>query len=109
MNAGELRHRIEIQSNTPALNEYRESAPCWTTETRVWASIKPVTGRESFVAQQINADATHQIKIRFYATLDVRNRFKFGKRIFDINSIINTNEQNYEQICVCKEAVGIDA
>ncbi|TGE33172.1 phage head closure protein [Desulfosporosinus sp. Sb-LF] len=33
----------------------------------IWASIEPLSGREYYAAQQVNAEITHRIKIRYRA------------------------------------------
>ncbi len=107
MKAGELIHRIEIQAIGTTRGAAGEVVDTWTTETNgtVWAAIKPGSGREFFNAKQINAEITHEIKLRYYAGLTPAKRILFGTRVFNISEIRNTDEHNTEMIVYAKELV----
>lgn len=105
INAGELNHRIEIQSATDTPNEQGGHAQTWTTAQARWAKIEPLNGRELFNAQQVKADVTHKICIRYYEGLTPHYRFKFGTRYFNIASVINPDSQRVEHECLCKEDI----
>ena len=105
INAGELNHRIEIQSATETTNEAGGNVQTWATLNTRWASIKPLAGRELFNAQQVKADVTHKICLRYHETLTPHMRFKFGSRIFNIASAINPDSQRVEHECLCKEEI----
>lgn len=105
MRAGELRHQIQIQAPSKTRNAYGEEISSWVTVATVWSKISPLQGREYYEAQKINAEATHEIKIRYRAGLRPDMRFLYGRRIFPIESIKNTDERNIELICLCTEVV----
>lgn len=64
MKVGKLRHRIVLQQRADAENAQGEVVPTWTDLAEVWGSIEPVSGREYFAAQQVNAEITARIVIR---------------------------------------------
>jgi SPP1 family predicted phage head-tail adaptor len=64
----------------------------WSDVTTVHASIEPKGGREFFNAAAVAADVTHAIRIRNYDALTTSHRLKFGTRIFNINSVLRSNE-----------------
>ncbi len=91
--AGFLRHRIEIQAESQAVDSAGEPRPGWSTEATVWASVEPLVGRELIVAQQIKAETSHKVTMR-HRSLNERNRILFKGRVLAITSIINPEERN---------------
>lgn len=107
MQIGKLRHRIELQakSEPEGQDDYGEVARIWPTIATVWASIEPASGKQLFVAQQVQAEVSHVVTIRYYDGLGPTNRVKFGTRIFAVNFVRNVDERNVYQELYCKEAV----
>jgi SPP1 family predicted phage head-tail adaptor len=103
MNGGRWR-RVDLQSVAFTQNSLKENIPAYTTEATVWAQLRPLSGRESFIAQQVNADVTHEIIIRYYSGLTPKHRILFGTRQFDIISVLNKDERNEYQVITASEA-----
>lgn len=103
-NIGKLRKRIEIQSNTATADAMGQLIPTWTTLDTRFASIEPLTGRELINAQQVNAEITHKVTLRYYAA-NSKMRVKYGTRLFEIMSVINKEERNIETQLMCKETI----
>ncbi len=74
MKVGRLRHRIVLQQRADAENASGEVIPTWTDLARVWASIEPVSGREYFAAQQVSAEITARITIRYRSGVNAAGR-----------------------------------
>jgi SPP1 family predicted phage head-tail adaptor len=110
MEVGKLNKRIELQLNSEETSAYTTSfgglTTTWATASTVWASIRPLSGRELFIAQQAQSDANYEIRIRYYTGLDTFYRIKFGTRYFQILSVLNTDEHNEEMLLQCKEVKG---
>lgn len=106
MMAGALRHRITIQEDKGAtVNALNERVEGWTTLTTRYGSVEPLTGRELWTAQQVQADITHKIRMRYYAGMKPTMRLVFQGRIFNIGSIRNLEEKREELEIFCKEQV----
>ena len=105
MNPGKLRHRIEIQSSTATADTTGQKIKTWSTDTTIWAWVRPMSGREMMSAKQPVGEITHKITIRYDETIAVTNRIKFGTRYFDINFIANYDERNVFMEIMCKEKV----
>ena len=103
MNAGQLRHRIELQSSDGSKNTFGEKEKIWTTYATVWASIEPLRGRELLWAQQISAELTHHIEIRYNSNVNAKHRARMGVRIFDFNTVKNVDEKDEMLEIFCKE------
>jgi len=105
MNPGKLRHQIEIQSYTTAADAAGQKIRTWSTDTTVWAWVRPMSGREVMNAAQPVGEITHKVTIRYDDSIAVTNRIKFSERYFDINYIANYDERNEFMEIMCKEKV----
>lgn len=94
MQAGKLRHRVEVQSTTETVDAHGGVVRTWTTDATRWASIEPLRMRESFEAQQIEAKISHRIIMRHYPSLVSSQRILHGARVFNIHSIRNIEERD---------------
>ena len=109
LRAGQLRHRIEIQTNTATADaDSGELVPAWsTTDTdadEVWGSVEEVSGSELNRLQQINADTNIKVTIRHRDGLTPAQRLKFGSRIFDILAVLDPNTRAAQNIVLCNES-----
>jgi len=103
--AGELRHRVMFQQNNGTSTD-TEGIPVenWADVFAVWARVRDLSGREYFAAQQVQAEVTTEITIRYREGLNSNMRVKYGTRIFDIKSII-PDERKTELRLMCKEVI----
>lgn len=98
MKAGQLRNRVVIQTKTVAPNGLGELVETWADTTTVWSDVQPLTAktRELFatgVAQE-QSRVYAQIEIRYRSGLSVTdNRIKYGTRLFEIENILDPEEQ----------------
>ena len=96
MRAGELRHRVEIQRASSAPQDsYGQPIPVLATIATVWAAIRPLTARELLAAQQVQAEVSHKITIR-YTDIKHTDKMKFGTRLFSVVGIRNLDERKEE-------------
>lgn len=92
MQSGKLRHRVVIQSVAQTRAADGGIIETWSDVATVHASISPKGGREFFNAAAVAADITHMIRIRNYDALTNSHRLKFGTRIFNIKSVLRSDE-----------------
>jgi len=103
-----MRHRVVLQQPNPTVDTFGQPVKGWSTVATVWASVEPLNGREYFTAQQINAETTVRIRLRYgseLASLSQDWRATFDGKIYDILSIIQPREINQEIILMCGEGV----
>jgi len=96
MQAGSLRHRIEIQHRTEASDGIGGKTTTWTRYCYARAGIWPLKASEALEAMRLEHRITHRIRIRYISGIEASMRIKFGTRYFDIVSIINREERNKE-------------
>ncbi len=105
MNPGEMRHRIMIKTPTEAQSGTGHITKTWVTLATVWASIKPISGRELLQADQAIAESTVRIRFRYIRGLTTECNVIHRGRTLEINRIINVDELNKEFEILCSEAV----
>jgi SPP1 family predicted phage head-tail adaptor len=105
MRAGELRHRITLQTNTPTANSVGEFVDTWTDFVTVSAAVEPLTGNRLFAAEQANSLVQGMVRIRYLAGVVATMRIVFGTRYFQIISIIDRDEKHRELQLLYKEII----
>jgi SPP1 family predicted phage head-tail adaptor len=105
MRAGRLRHRLVLQSKTTTQNEYGEPVVSYVTQATVYGGIEPLSGNEIFKQQQIQAEASVRIVLRYYSGLDETWRITHNGKYYDILNVINQDERDYMLVLMCSEGV----
>ena len=106
MQAGQLRHRIDIQVALNSRDSYGASTQEWVTFlSGIRASVEPLSGKEFFAAQKVDTEITHSIKIRYRTGIKPSMRVKYGARYFDIKSVINIKEECKDMHLMCVEVI----
>ena len=103
MRAGELRHRITIQTQTVLAGTYGAGDITWADDIEVWAAMWPIKGNEYYTARQIESAVTHKFRLRYTKLSDdtrisPKCRIRYGDdedaRYFNIQAIIDPDERH---------------
>lgn len=105
LDIGSLIHQIALQSETETKQGNGEVTLVYATYDTVWASVRPMQGKELESAQQISAVATHKIRIYYNSALEPIHRIVFETRTFEIEGILDFQERHIYQDILCKEIV----
>lgn len=108
MRAGDLRHRVVIEQNTPTAGDTGERTDSWSTFATVWAAVEPMAGNERWlreVAAEV-AEATTRIRLRYQAGLTTAMRATHRGNVYDIEAVINRWTRDREIWLLCKETAG---
>ena len=103
MQAGKLRHRIELQTSTDSQNATGENIQSWAKTADLWASIEDLSGRELLLAQQVEAEVTTRVVIRYRAGVTAKQRIVSGSRTLEIESVIDSEGRERRLELLCKE------
>lgn len=103
MNIGKLRHRITLQKQINAQNDYGAFVTQWQDIATVWAEIKPLSGREYFSAQQVQSEVTTQIWLRYRNDIEPTMRVTHNGKHYDIISVLNHQGRNKALQLMCKD------
>ena len=106
MQAGRLRHRINIQQQVTPQDEYGEANKTFTDAyTSISASIDSINGKEFFSGDKYSSEISHKITIRYKSGILPKMRVEFGSRHFDIKYTTNFEERNIFLELNCKEVI----
>lgn len=112
MRAGDLRHRVTIQSRSPDRDELNQPSLDWIDlpSGTVWADIQPMSAQERMVAMANHSELTHAVIIRYQAQFAdplymATLRIKYGSRIFNIQGSIDPDERHKSLELACNEGL----
>jgi len=103
MNAGELRHRIEIQYYVDTENDLLEEVKQWQLYKKAWASIKCVGNGREQIKDKEQLSLSYEITLRYITGITTKMRVRNKDKYFNINHAVNYNEQNKELHLFCTE------
>jgi SPP1 family predicted phage head-tail adaptor len=116
IDAGSLRHRIQIQMSNPAAQDATggQIATAWTAVRSTWASIEAVGGgKEQYQSEQFSAQVTHMIIMRYSAQPAIRPGmqvvFTEGNgtvHTYQIQAVVNVKLRNTVLNLLCNEVDG---
>ena len=96
MKRGDLRHKLQIQQVAEAEDSFGDTVETWTKYLDVSGSLKPLRGRELFLAQQINIEAFAEATIDYRAGLNEKMRIVYDGVIYNILHLGNRDMLNTE-------------
>lgn len=105
MRAGQLRHRIVIQSVTETRDSFGQPQPSWSTFAERYAEILPQSGREYLAARTITPELTHLVRLRGVTGVTPKMRVLLGTRVLDILAAVPVEERTRELLLTCRELV----
>lgn len=105
MNPGTLNRYVEIQFPDEVQSASGEPSRTWAFKASVWANIRPMRGSELVNAQQVDAQLSHRITIRYRNDITAKWRICDGDRIFNVESVIDINDRHHMMELVCSEDV----
>jgi SPP1 family predicted phage head-tail adaptor len=101
--ATEARHYITIQRNMSTTDGEGGFGDTWSTVQSCFAAIYPIKAIQQFQYKSIGVDATHFIKLRGYVDISELDQIICGSRTFEVLTVENIQERNFEQFVTCKE------
>lgn len=109
MRAGELRHRIILQSPLVTQNDFGDVETTYIAEAEIWARVETTTGDETIGAGRASASLTHSITIRSRTDIEptwrvVWRRAGGAARVLNIGAIVPDNIGR-EMTLICSEIV----
>jgi len=104
LESGKLRHRIDILNAVTGQDSMGgQTAGAGSTFATVWASVEALSAREIFAAQQITAQVSHKVTIRWLDGVKAKMAVSFDGRAFDIVGVQNPDGRHKMLILLCLE------
>ncbi len=110
MNIGALRHRVAIEAENATADGAGGLTDPWTNPIQVasvWAEITPLTGAEQLRAMRLEDRVSHRIRMRYRADVTPQHRFRLGRRVFNIRSVLNEDERDRWLTILAEEGVAV--
>jgi SPP1 family predicted phage head-tail adaptor len=101
--AGDLRHRVAIESVTRTSDGAGGSTTEWHAVADVWAAVWSRTAGETFTLDRVAGTASHDIWIRYRSDVAPDMRIRLGNRIFDILGAIDVEDRGHWLKCPAEE------
>lgn len=105
MRAGQLRHRVTLQSKSVVQNTFGEETITWTDTATIWAAVEPLRGREFLEARQDQAEVSTRIRMRYRSGVAPEMRAVFGSHTYNIQAVIHLEERQRELHLMCSEVL----
>jgi SPP1 family predicted phage head-tail adaptor len=103
LSAGRLKKKIHIYGYKETDNPLGGEKVILTEKSQAWAEIKPLRGTE-FLEYYRDANALqYKVTIRYRKGITEKDILVYQNRQFEINSIININEENVTLEIYCTE------
>lgn len=96
--ASTLRHRVTIQALQQTRNEWGEFVTDWVDVARVWADVRPLSGREFIASQQVQSKVTARITIRYRAGIAASQRVLQRDTTYNIEAVLPDPEMGREYL-----------
>ena len=104
-----MRHIITIQAETRTSDGGGGYTQTWTDYHEAYASVRPVSGAESYKQGQMSDTQLYEFVIRYETkrTITPAHRIKYGTRMFQVRTVINHEERNRYLIMRAEEKVAL--
>jgi SPP1 family predicted phage head-tail adaptor len=101
---GEFNRPLNLERRTLTVDANGENVETWSVITRLWANVRPLSGREFFEAAQLKSDITHRVRIRYYGNITTKDRLDLDGRKMNIAApIIREGEGREAMTLMCVE------
>lgn len=104
LNAGDLRHKIDIQQLVATQRDNGTWEHTWQTQWRVSAARKPLSASERIAAQAMQSEISENWVIRFIDGITAKHRIVHGSRIYNIRGVLVDPDSGIEYLTLpCSE------
>lgn len=105
MKIAELRHQVQIQKKIQSPDGMGGFTEILSLAFEAWAAIWPMSAKEARDNMRVEANISHNIRIRYRSGISHDMIIVFGTRTFEIKGIINKDERNIWLDIVCNERI----
>lgn len=103
MRAGQLRHRITLETRTTVPDDMGGNTVAYVVAAVLWADVvKDTTSRQLVEARKLNAKASHRVTLRHRAVDPVSQRFVYGGEVLDILTADDPDGTRVQLVCICE-------
>lgn len=109
MSAGQLRHRVELQSQVATVDDIGQPSTSWLTTATVWADVRYQTGLETIKSGADVSVVRASIRMR-YRPVNAAQRVVYGSTVFNVLAVQPDVRKAYvDLVCEAVNAEVINA
>lgn len=105
MQAGRLRHLVEIQNYTLTQDSAGDEIKDYAAFATLHAEIRTLRGRELYAAQQDYAEAEVRISCRYVAGVTEKMRVSHNGIYYDILNVDDVDLRHIDLVLLCKKGM----
>ena len=102
MNIGTLRERLTLEQPVRTPDGGGGASVVWELVTELWARVRPISGEERLVHDQLAGRLTHEVWVRHRPGVLPAMRFRQGARIYEIVAVLDVGHRTHLK-CLCEE------
>ena len=88
MNAGQLRHRVEILQRVKEKDKSGATVSVWRPLAKLWADVRHVSGSETMRNDVLTASVRASVRIRWRAGISADMRVRTENGVYVIRAVI---------------------
>lgn len=108
LNAGRLKHKVEIMKYEDTVDEYNRNVQGLVTHATIWAEIKPMRGFEYLDYYREKNKVQTKITCRYRDDITEKMVAKFNGKLHEITAIIDIEDQHTALEIMVQERVEED-
>jgi SPP1 family predicted phage head-tail adaptor len=102
--SGRLRQRVKLVLPGTSRDSFGGVSPSGGASLGpIWAEVVALSGRDSVAAQSFSSIATHKVTMRWMPNITAQYQVILGRRTFQIEAVLNPNEQTKVLHLLCVE------
>jgi SPP1 family predicted phage head-tail adaptor len=102
MNIAALHERLVLEQPVRAADGGGGAAVAWEPVVELWAYVRPISGEERLIQDQLAGRLTHEVWIRWRDGVVPAMRFRQNARVLEIVAVLNAGHRAHLK-CLCEE------
>lgn len=103
LDPGKLTARLELEVRTETPDGQGGAAENWSVQRALWAAIEPVSEASHERASAEGYTITHRVWLAHRRDVVAGMRFRKGRRLFSIRTVMDPDETGRFIVCRCEE------
>jgi SPP1 family predicted phage head-tail adaptor len=100
---GLLNRRVVLEAATRSPDGAGGAGQSWTAIATLFATVRALSGTESFAQDRVTGRVTHEIVIRYRTDVTPAMRFRLGTRLFEIIAALDPDGRRRQLRCLVEE------
>lgn len=105
MKAGQLRHRVDLQSQVSTVDAIGQLSTSWISTAYLWGDVRYLSGLSAIKSGADTSISKVSIRVR-HGTFNAGQRIVYGDEIFDIKAVQPDGKRQFVDL-VC-ESINAD-